>query len=89
MMISYEFYKLIHLISIVIFAAGMGLMARMGFRHGEAFPGWVKIKIGLLFILNLLVWFSSVSLFQKYRKSFFLFMFCLLSTAIFVVVFKI
>ena len=73
---SYEFYKVIHVLCVVlfvgaiaaqffsdkapkstkiisgvtsalIFVAGMGLLARLGFGHGESWPLWVKVKLGL------------------------------------------
>lgn len=115
--IPYEFYKFLHLLSLIIFfslffklinndfskktklkiqfflsllifSAGMGLMARLGFRHGEAFPGWVKIKIGLLFSLNLLVWFSDHTLFKKLWKSYLLLCFCILAYAVMLAIYK-
>lgn len=71
---SYEFYKLLHIVSIIvfvsgiglslvanysakfnkiltgissllIFVAGMGLIARLGFPHGEPWPAWLHVKI--------------------------------------------
>jgi len=79
-MISYEFYKFLHLgfIFLVIsffyskkpltktekfarylsyffiFVAGMGLIARLGFKHSEPFPLWIKLKFFMLFILTLI-----------------------------------
>jgi len=79
-MISYEFYKIFHLFSLIavimcltantllpvpkkwskiagmianllLFVAGMGLLARMGFTHGESWPVWVKLKILIWFVL--------------------------------------
>jgi len=37
--------------SFFLFVAGMGLLARAGFPHGEPWPVWVKIKIVLWLIL--------------------------------------
>lgn len=85
-MISYETYKLLHLIFIMTFFAslglvassstlikgilgkvlvglvsflilvvGMGLVARLGFKHGQAFPLWISLKIGLWFFINVLL----------------------------------
>ena len=80
----YEFYKLLHVLSIfvmlismtvlffkdqnnklhkmlsgivslLIFVAGMGLLARLNFSHGEPWPLWVKAKIGLWFLVALLI----------------------------------
>ena len=84
-MISYETYKLLHLIfittfltviglashstgifhkksgkilmgilSFLIFVAGMGLIARLGFKHSEPFPLWVKLKMLNWFVVNIL-----------------------------------
>ncbi len=35
-----------------IFVAGMGLIARMGFKHSEPFPLWIKLKFLMVFILT-------------------------------------
>jgi len=84
-MISYEFYKTLHIFFIVclfssigfvscgskliqkklgkwmvgmasflILVAGMGLIARLGFKHDQAFPLWIKLKITNWLIINLL-----------------------------------
>jgi hypothetical protein len=39
-------------ISLFIFVAGMGLIARMGFKHGEGFPLWVYLKMGAWALIN-------------------------------------
>jgi hypothetical protein len=45
---------MIGIASFLIFVAGMGLLARLGFKHVEAFPLWFKLKIGNWVIINLL-----------------------------------
>lgn len=85
-MISYEVYKTLHLIliliffsslgfsvnetsifqkpkgkvvlgiiSFLIFVAGMGLVARLNMKHSEAFPLWVRLKVGIWILINILV----------------------------------
>ncbi|MCY4644080.1 MAG: SirB2 family protein [Bacteriovoracales bacterium] len=45
---------LIGLMSLLIFVAGMGLMARVGVSHGGPWPKWLLIKIGLWLVLAIL-----------------------------------
>lgn len=33
--------------SFLLFVGGMGLLARIGVSHGEGWPMWVKVKVGL------------------------------------------
>ena len=81
-MFSYEFYKVLHLLSIILFAAflgysfapitpskkvkiftgvlgllifvaGMGLLARLGIGHGGmSWPGWIIAKVALWLLLT-------------------------------------
>lgn len=73
-MLSYEFYKVLHLVCIIlfvgamagqffndsskkslkiisgvtsflIFVGGMGLLARLGIKHGTGWPVWVWVKV--------------------------------------------
>ena len=84
-MISYEYYKAMHLffilsffssvgyvvcasefmqkksgkflvglISFLILVAGMGLVARLGYRYGQPFGLWIKLKIVLWIFINVL-----------------------------------
>ena len=79
-MLSYEFYKVLHVFTLLIMAicfgaywssekpakvvkiglgissflvlvGGMGLLARIGVDHGSGFPLWVKLKMGIWFVL--------------------------------------
>lgn len=96
-MLSYTFYKTLHLLFILcffssigfismrsdlmkkksgkimlggivfmIFLGGMGLMARLGVSHREAFPLWVKIKLSNWVILTALL----LSLFKIETKEY-------------------
>ncbi len=38
--------------SLLIFVTGMGLMARLGIRHTEAWPLWIKVKMGAWLVLT-------------------------------------
>lgn len=47
------------IISFLIFVAGMGLIARLHFKHTEPFPLWIRLKIANWLILNGLVFIST------------------------------
>ena len=78
---SYGFYKVLHLVGLVLFfsqfalaagrdgknklqmivtgvalvfiiVSGMGLLARLGFMHGDGFPFWVKAKLGIWVLIG-------------------------------------
>lgn len=80
-MISHEIYKMLHVVSIVlffsfyaasafrkdvrkvdmivsgialfvIFVSGMGLIARLGMPHGEAWPTWIRVKLGIWILIG-------------------------------------
>jgi len=82
-MINYEFYKLLHIFSLIfivlcltantllakpskwaritgmvaslfLFIAGMGLLARTGHAHNEAWPIWVQLKVFIWLVLAIL-----------------------------------
>lgn len=38
---------------VLMLVSGMGLIARLGFPHGEAWPLWVNIKLGVWFIIGI------------------------------------
>lgn len=54
-------------ISFLIMVAGMGLIARMGFKHGQAFPLWLNLKFVAWILINILfvALFKLKSLNQK------------------------
>jgi uncharacterized membrane protein SirB2 len=37
---------------LLLLAGGFGLMARLGVKHGEGWPTWIKIKMGLWILLG-------------------------------------
>ncbi|MDO9180916.1 MAG: hypothetical protein Q7U04_00845, partial [Bacteriovorax sp.] len=45
---------MVGLASFLIMVAGMGLIARLGFKHDQAFPLWIKLKIGNWIAINVL-----------------------------------
>lgn len=53
-----------HVMSFIIFVAGMGLIARIGIQHGAGFPIWIKIKIVMWFLFT----GSAVMIFKLKNK---------------------
>ena len=45
---------IVWLVSFLIFVAGMGLVARLNMKHGEAFPFWIRSKVGGWILINTL-----------------------------------
>ena len=39
--------------SFLILVTGMGLIARLGFKHNESFPVWLLVKMGLWLFLSI------------------------------------
>ena len=52
---SKKFKTILSVVSLLSFVAGMGLIARLGFKHGEAFPVWIWVKMACWFLLNVAV----------------------------------
>ena len=93
---SYEFYKIVHVVSfvlfvvsataviygkegkvckafngivgLIIFVAGMGLIARIGISHGGVWPLWIKLKI-LLWLLAMVAAAVGARRLSRYRRS--------------------
>jgi hypothetical protein len=42
------------IVSFLIMVAGMGLIARLGFKHNQPFPLWIKLKFVNWVLINLL-----------------------------------
>ena len=69
-------------LSFLVFVAGMGLIARLGFRHGEPFPQWIWVKMSAWAVMS----FSIIMIFRvKQTKVYFA---CLGLLAIFVAVYS-
>ena len=47
---------LVGFLSFLILVAGMGLIARLNFKHSEPFPLWIRLKIINWAIINFLLW---------------------------------
>jgi uncharacterized membrane protein SirB2 len=60
-----SFKVVIGILSFFIFVAGMGLVARLGFKHGDGFPLWIYVKIGMWIIFNI----SLVIIFRTQKKN--------------------
>ncbi|MBC7427378.1 MAG: SirB2 family protein [Bacteriovorax sp.] len=60
-----SFKIVIGITSFLILVGGMGLLARLGFKHGEGFPVWVYVKILTWLVLNI----SLIILFRSQKKN--------------------
>lgn len=62
------FKVIVGVLSFLVFVGGMGLIARLGFKHTEPFPLWVIVKITCWIILNiaLVAFFKFQS--KKYKS---------------------
>jgi hypothetical protein len=78
---------IVSFISFLIFVAGMGLIARLGFKHTEPFPLWIYLKISCWILINALIFFRNVlpAFTQKY-----LYIFCmsLIAVAVWSAIYK-
>ncbi len=83
-----SFKMTVGFLSFLIFVGGMGLIARLGFKHGEPFPLWIIVKIGCWILLNI----ALVMLFRVQKKEYkilcSLLSFLAIFTAVFVAITK-
>lgn len=114
---SYAFYKIIHVVSIVAFfslymsatlksrdkikreviltgialvfilISGFGLVAKIGIAHGSSWPIWLKIKLGIWFIVGMFGHIALKRFFDKTPKVFW-FLFGILILASYLANFK-
>ncbi len=63
---SKKFKGVISIVSLMVLVGGMGLIARMGYKHGEPFPLWIWVKMACWFFLNVTI----VMLFKMQGKKF-------------------
>jgi uncharacterized membrane protein SirB2 len=59
------FKIVVGVLSFLVFVGGMGLIARLGFKHGEPFPVWIIVKITCWIALNV----ALVTLFRVQDKT--------------------
>jgi uncharacterized membrane protein SirB2 len=82
-----RFKTSLFIVSFLVFVAGMGLVARVGIKHGQSFPHWIILKMLMWVIVNILLVLIFKSKEQKVKMiyGFFFLMSLLISatTAIF------
>lgn len=78
------FKIIVGFLSFLIFVAGMGLIARLGFKHGEGWPTWVVVKVSCWVILNIVL----VALFKFQTKKYKTICIWISCLAIFIAVFS-
>ena len=76
------------IISLVIFVAGMGLVARIGIDHGEGWPKWLMAKLVLWLILAILTPLLNKRLKAKRRRQGFLILMILMGVVSYLGVYK-
>jgi uncharacterized membrane protein SirB2 len=83
-----KFFKIMNGVSsLLVMVSGMGLMARLGIKHGEPWPQWIFIKFGVWFILA--VGGAIVAKrFPKVGPKAYVLMMILLSLAVYAVIMK-
>jgi uncharacterized membrane protein SirB2 len=81
------FNILMGITSVLILVSGMGLIARIGISHGEGWPIWLKLKVGIWVILTVggpVV----VKRFNPFKKGFYWLILALYFAAIYIANFK-
>lgn len=78
------FKIVVGVLSFLVFVGGMGLIARLGFKHTEPFPLWVIVKITCWILLNI----SLVALFKFQTKKYKNICIWISSVAVFVAVYS-
>ena len=113
-MISYEIYKILHIMaaffmlaglgvsllhpnppkfikiqsgvaSLVLFVAGMGLLARIGIAHGAGFPGWALAKMFFWVLLAVGAPLAAKRMKKGRATLFYVFLFIAILAAVFAI----
>ncbi len=48
-----KFFRIVNgIMTLLVFVSGMGLLARIGIKHAEPWPLWVKVKVIMWFLVG-------------------------------------